>query len=97
MAKRGELTQEIKALSKELMGYEIDKTELRLMPYFQHVMVNSQEISMDKVNLDERKIMTKWQEKGWIEKGQPMYCTQEFWDILNKIIFVAYVDYKNKH
>ena len=92
MAKRGELTQEIKDLSKELMGYEIDKTELRLMPYFQYVMVNSQEIGMDNVNLDERKILTKWQEKVWIEKGRPLHCSQDFWEILMKILFVAYVD-----
>ena len=30
---RGALTDEVKALSKELMGYEITVKELRLMPY----------------------------------------------------------------
>ena len=35
MANRGQITDEIKAKSKELLGYEIDQKELRLMPYVQ--------------------------------------------------------------
>lgn len=30
---RGQLTERVKLLSKKLLGYEIEKTELRLMPY----------------------------------------------------------------
>ena len=33
---RGMLTEEIKAKSSELFGYEISKLELRLMPYVQY-------------------------------------------------------------
>ena len=33
---RGMLTDEIRAKSKELLGYEITQVELRLMPYLQY-------------------------------------------------------------
>lgn len=36
------------------MGYEINKTELRLMPYIQNVMVNSQKLDICKINQEER-------------------------------------------
>lgn len=96
MAKRGELTQEIKDLSKKLMGYEIDKTELRLMPYFQYVMVNYQKVDPEKINVQEREILHKWGAKGWIEYGSTVGCTKEFWKILMEILFVAYVDFENR-
>ena len=50
MANRGQITDEIKAKSKELLGYEIDQKELRLMPYVQCVMMNEQVIEPRKIN-----------------------------------------------
>ena len=92
---RGMLTPEVKKLSLELLGYEIETRELRLMPYFQYTMMNSQEVDPTKVNSEERKILTKWQDKGWIERGRPMSCTKEFWENLNKILYIAYVSRDN--
>lgn len=92
---RGMLTTEVKKLSLELLGYELETRELRLMPYFQHIMMNSQEIDRSKITSEERKILTKWESKGWIEKGRPMSCTKEFWESLNKIMYVAYVNRDN--
>lgn len=91
--KRGFLTQRIKDKSQELLGYEIDQVELRLMPYIQYCMVNEQRISPEKVNAEERQILAKWRQAGHIEGGASgLAITKEFWDIIHEIIFLGYVD-----
>jgi hypothetical protein len=93
MAGRGVLTKEIKAKSKELLGYEIDVLELRLMPYVQYVMTNEQRIDPRHISQDERGILSKWRKAGHIEGGASgMQITKEFWDIVCELIFMAYVD-----
>lgn len=91
--RRGQLTQRIKDKSKDLLGYEIDQTELRLMPYIQYVMVNDQKIEPDKINKAEREILRKWREAGHIEGGASgLTITKQFWNIINEIILLGYVD-----
>ena len=90
---RGELTERIKAKSKELLGYEMDQTELRLMPYIVYVMMNHQHIHVEKVNGEERQILAKWREAGHIKGGASgLKITREFWEILCEICFLGYVD-----
>jgi len=90
---RGQLTQRIKDKSKELLGYEINKIELRLMPYIQYVMINQQKVDIRKVNNEEREIMSKWRKAGHIEGGaSQMGITKHFWDIICDITFLGYVD-----
>ncbi len=75
------------------MGYEINQTELRLMPYIQYTMVNTQKIDIRSINSEERKILTKWREKGYIEGGAGgLNITKEFWNIICRIIMLGYVD-----
>ena len=91
---RGQLTEAVKAKSKELLGYEIGVTELRLMPYVQYVMMNEQRIDPNKCNGDDREILSKWRKAGHIEGGASgLAITREFWDILCEILFMSYVDY----
>jgi len=93
MQKRGELTDRIKKKSLELFGYEIDTTELRLMPYIQYVMVNEQKIDINKINSVEREILSKWRKAGYIEGGASgLKITEDFWNKIIKIIFLGYVD-----
>ena len=37
---RGQLTDEVKKVSKDKLGYEISLDELRLMPYLQYCLMN---------------------------------------------------------
>lgn len=91
--KRGQLTDRIKIKSKELLGYEITQLELRLMPYIQYQMINSQVINPNNVNSDERNILSKWRKQNHIEGGSSGMCiTKEFWDIISEILFLGYVD-----
>ena len=90
---RGQLTQRIKDKSKELLGYEIDQTELRLMPYVQYVMMNNQKIDSRHINSEERQILSKWRKAGHIEGGAGgLGITRQFWEILCEILFLGYVD-----
>ncbi len=97
MAKRGQLTQKIKDKSRELLGYEITQRELRLMPYVQYVMINDQKIEPRKVNSEEREILSKWRERGFIEGGAAgMAISEEFWNALHAILFLGYVAYREE-
>ncbi len=93
MQKRGQLTQRIKEKSKELFGYEINQTELRFIPYLQYVMCNEQRLDPTCVSSEERKILRKWKDAGYIEGGASgMLISREFWDIMCEIVFLGYVD-----
>lgn len=89
---RGVLTPRIREMSRLHLGREIDTTELRLMPYVQFVMVNDQRIDPNKCNGDDRAILSKWRAEGHIAGGAGgLYITREFWDIVNDLVFEAYV------
>lgn len=93
MQDRGQLTDRIKEKSKELLGYEMDVTELRLMPYILTVMMNDQRIDIRKCNQDERDIMAKWREADHIEGGASgLQITEKFWNIICEIVRLGYVD-----
>jgi len=90
---RGELTDRIKTMSQGLLGYEMDQTELRLMPYIVYVMMNEQKIDPKKVNGAGRDILAKWRRAGHIEGGlSGLSITEEFWNILCEIVRLGYVD-----
>jgi len=91
--KRGQLTDRIKIKSKELLGYEINQTELRLIAHIQYVMTNEQRINPNNINKEEREILSKWRKVGHIEGGASgLQITEEFWNIICEIIRLGYVD-----
>lgn len=93
LQKRGALTNRIKKKSKELLGYEIGVTELRLMPYVLNVMMNAQRIEPRRCNQDDREILQKWRNAGHIEDGASgLQITEEFWNIICEIVRLGYVD-----
>lgn len=90
---RGQLTNRIKKRSKELLGYEMDTTELRMMPYILYIMTNEQRIDPNKINSDDRAILKKWRKTGYIEGGMSgLRITEEFWNIICEIVRLGYVD-----
>jgi hypothetical protein len=90
---RGAISKSLKAKSKELLGYEIDRDEYRLMPYVQFVMMNEQRLDARKVSMDELAILTKWENKGWILfVDDKLAVTKAFWDILSELLFIGYVE-----
>ena len=93
MGLRGQLTQQITDYTKEKMGYEINQTELRLMPYILYVMMNSQKIDPRRCNQDDREILAKWRKSDYIEGGASgLSISREFWEIICEVCFVGYVD-----
>lgn len=97
MANRGQLTGQIKDLSKELLGYEITTVELRLMAYAKSVMMDAQIIDPRKCNHDDRKVLARWRLAGYIEGGAAgMAITKEFWDAMSEILWLGYVAYPDQ-
>ncbi len=96
--KRGQLTDRIKVKSKELLGYEIDQIELRLMPYIQYIMVNEQKLDLNHINTEERKIIQRWKKLEHIQGGASgLGITKEFWNIICEIILLGYVDLSDQY
>ena len=93
MQQRGQLTDRVQSKAKQLLGREISVTELRLMPYIAYTMVNNQKIDYAKVSYDECDILESWSDNGYIEQhDDKLTVTEEFWNAINQILYVAYVD-----
>jgi hypothetical protein len=90
---RGMLTEKVKRLSLSLLGYEMSQIELRLLPYLQFTLMNDQKLDQNKINQQEREILSRYRAAGLVTGGASlMTVTKEFWNIINEILFVAYVD-----
>lgn len=91
---RGVLTPEVQEVAKNLLGYELTVRELRLMPYLQYTVMNDKRINPNHINPEEREILSKWRDKGWMcgGDGSDVNVTKWFWLAMNEILFVAYVD-----
>lgn len=97
MAKRGQITEQIKAKALELLGKEITQLELRLMPYAQYCLINDQNIDPRKINAEERIILSDWRDNGWISGGaRDFESTENFWNAIHAILWLAYVTYEDQ-
>lgn len=89
---RGALTPEIQTVAQLHLKREISRTELRLMPYIQYVMMNDQKLDPRKINQEEREILRLWKEEGHIEGGAcGLAITREFWDAICAILWFGYI------
>ena len=91
---RGKITEEIEKKAKELLGIDkIETREYRLMPYIQYLATNSENIDPNKINQDERRILTEWRVKGWIGGGcSDLTLSKKFWDAISELIWLGYVN-----
>jgi hypothetical protein len=86
------LTEEITQKSEMLLGYAISKKELRLMPYLIYCLTNNQNIDPSNIDAEERAILSKWREHGFIESpSSNLAVTKSFYDAANELIFLGYV------
>ena len=76
---------------KEKYGIE-DVTELRLIPYFQYLILNQMPVDPNKINREERQILAKWKQEGKIDYSMTSACrcTRPFWDWMNDILWDSY-------
>ena len=81
-------------MTKELAEkYGITVRELRLLPYFQYLLVNHMPVDMRKINSEEREILRKWRDEGKITFSciSTVTTTKEFWDWMNNILWDSYI------
>ena len=89
---RGCLTEVIKN------KYAISLKELRLLPYFQYLLMNEMSVDPSKIDGEERAILQKWRDAGKItfSMQEPCTCTEEFWNWMNEVLWMAYVPHLEK-
>ena len=89
---RGELTEQIAKLAKDFLGREISIKELRLYPYLDYQMKNSQIIDPNRVNQEDRRILSVLRHEGHIEGGASgLTMTKKFYDFINQVLWYGYV------
>lgn len=97
MASRGKLTEKIKSNSLKLLGREITQGELRLMPYIQYCLMNSQVFEPKRLSCEEREIISQWRKEGYLEGGVSGFAVKkDFWDAMNQILWLGYVAYEDE-
>lgn len=89
---RGQLTEDIQKLARDFLGREISVRELRLYPYLDVVMKNSQRLDPTRINQEERGILRVLKEEKHIEGGASgLAMTKEFYDYINQILWLGYI------
>jgi hypothetical protein len=91
---RGVLTDEVKNKAKGFFQQEdFTAQELRLLPYIQYQLMNSQKINPANINPQERHILQKWRDAGHLTFGMSeLTVTREFWDFMNDVLWDTYVE-----
>ncbi len=99
---RGKLTDKVKKISIELLGYEITQEELRLMPYLLHCSLNYSKINDDNLNNEEFTILNEWVMKGFIafdgndsdDSFSKFSISKKFFSAISELMWLSYVSEK---
>lgn len=98
MALRGQLTPTVQAAALRLLGREISRTELRLIPYVQYTIINGETLDGRKVNDEERHVLQDWVSRGYLPGPlvATLRCERYFWDVMSELLWLAYADHENQ-
>jgi hypothetical protein len=93
MTGRGVLTTKVRVKALETLGREITTAELRLMPYLLHLALDWKTVDPRKVNQQERAILHRWRQAGWIEGGASsrIIIKRDFWRAITELLYFAYI------
>jgi hypothetical protein len=99
MPGRGQLTSNIKAHAKVKYGMVLTTPALRLMPYVLNRLMDGYDLDPSKLNQIDRDVLTEWRSRGWLSGGASkgsLEVSREFWDMMNDIMWSAYIDNENQ-
>lgn len=89
---RGVLTDEVKAIMMQ-EGFDGNVKELRLLPYLLVKLLDNTNIEPSKIDSIERGILSKWQQKGWIDSPSTNFsASREFLHKMHKVLELGYLD-----
>lgn len=94
---RGMVTKEITDTAERMLGIaSITTSELRLMPYMHHLVINDMKLDPAKVTAGERSIISGWRERGWITGGaaEEISFSKQFWDAVSEIMWLGYANHE---
>lgn len=97
MAGRGEFTPIVAAEMEKFLGRPGTLRELRLIPYIGYVIQNEQVIRPERINQEERSVLSVWRADGHIVGGMSgLQITYPFWLFLQRIIWLAYIGHEEQ-
>lgn len=75
-------------------GLELDRDNLRLLPYIQYVLMNEQAFDRAKLSREEAKIIKDLRDAGClgVRSNDKPQCTRSFWNCMNEILYHTYVE-----
>jgi hypothetical protein len=95
MMRHGQITDEIKQRSRQLLGYAVDYSELHLMPYLLHTLIYNKRLDRKRINKKEYEIIKKWEFQRFIKFNHPtdtLRIRKQFWDACCELVGLAYVE-----
>jgi hypothetical protein len=97
MGNRGELTGEAIALGNKLLGFDMTKDELRMLPFIQYCVMNSGAMDVSRINGEDRAILSNFLKLGFLTQHLrstgdviDVRVTKDFWDKMNEILWLTY-------
>ena len=88
---RGILTDEVKAVSKKKLGYEISQAELRLMPYTMLQLMDNEPLRRRALTDNDYTVIEKWEKEGFMEREIGKFTvTKKFYRAMAEILLVGY-------
>ena len=97
MKKRGVLNEGVKNISKNFLGEEITQTELRLYPFLDYIVKNSNYFDRRKINAEEMAIISQREDEGHLVlMGDKLFLTRAFYDYMNAVLAESYVVFKEE-
>lgn len=91
---RGMLTEEIKALAKDMLGIEdFTVVHLRLIPYLIDCSINSRQIAIVAITPPEREVLKEFKNLELLSTpASNLNLTKKFWDGATQLLWLAYAN-----
>ena len=92
---RGSLNSNVQVVANKMIGRDIEYRELRLYPYIDYCLKNGNELSRSRINDEEVEILEKLENEGHVlYQGGKIYVSKSFYDFLQEVLAVSYVDFE---
>lgn len=98
LPENAEIKADLERKYKAETGLDLNRINLRLLPYVQYTLMNEGIFDRTKLSREESEIIKELHKAGCLRnrsKGK-LQCTSTFWACMNEILYYTYVDYEEK-
>lgn len=88
---RGVMTTAVQETAIKMLGKELNKVEVRLMPYIMVNLMDNTPLNRSSLNHEDREVLKDWENRGWITKeGADVKVSAEFYLAMTTILMFSY-------